>query len=83
MAVGVVLLLAVLALLAPPALSSASAQRATPTATIVQQAALLKQGKWRAMYATFTARFQTVAAVTFQHRDVAGTFSTAPASRRE
>jgi hypothetical protein len=42
------------ALLAPVA----SAQRSTPRATILQQAALLKQEKWRAMYATYTPRFR-------------------------
>ena len=36
----------------------ASAQRATPRATLLQQASLLKQAKWRAMYATYTARFR-------------------------
>jgi hypothetical protein len=42
------------ALLAPVA----SAQRATPRATLLQQAALLKQAKWRAMYATYTPRYR-------------------------
>lgn len=36
----------------------ASAQRATPRATLLQQAALLKQAKWQAMYATYTPRFR-------------------------
>jgi hypothetical protein len=42
------------ALVAP----AASAQRATPKATLLQQVALLKQAKWRAMYATYTQRFR-------------------------
>jgi hypothetical protein len=50
--VGLAVLVAVL--LVPVAL----AQSATPKAAINQQAALLKQAKWRAMYATYTARFK-------------------------
>jgi hypothetical protein len=49
-------LLAVLAvaLLAP----AAAAQGTSPRATLLQQATLLKQAKWRPMYATYTARFR-------------------------
>ncbi|HEX7256117.1 MAG TPA: hypothetical protein VF236_09345 [Gaiellaceae bacterium] len=36
----------------------ASAQGTSPRATILQQAQLLKQAKWRAMYATYTPRFR-------------------------
>jgi hypothetical protein len=50
--VGLAVLAAIL--LVPAAL----AQSATPKATINQQATLLKQAKWRAMYATYTARFK-------------------------
>ncbi|HET8651226.1 MAG TPA: hypothetical protein VFM13_01515 [Gaiellaceae bacterium] len=42
------------ALLAPVAL----AQGTTPKATLTQQASLFKQGKWKAMYATYTPRFR-------------------------
>jgi hypothetical protein len=59
MAVRVVLALAVLALLAPPAVSGAHEQRAQhPRTTLLRQASLLKQAKWREMYATYTARFR-------------------------
>ena len=59
MAVRVVLALAVLALLAPPAVSAVPEQRAQhPRTTLLQQASLLKQGKWREMYATYTPRFR-------------------------
>lgn len=44
----------VVALLAPAAL----AQGSTPKATITQQASLFKQGKWKALYATYTPRFR-------------------------
>ena len=47
-------MLIVLAFAAP----AAWAQRADPKATILQQIALYKQGKWRAMYATYTPRFR-------------------------
>lgn len=59
MAVRVVLAVAVLALLVPPAVSAVPEQRTEhPRTTLLRQAALLKQGKWRAMYATYTARFR-------------------------
>ena len=59
MAARVVLAFAVLALLAPPAVSGADAQRAEhPRTTLLRQASLLKQGNWRAMYATYTPRFR-------------------------
>ena len=54
MTLRAVIVVLTIALLAPVA----SAQRATPRATILQQTSLLKQGKWRAMYATFTPRFR-------------------------
>jgi hypothetical protein len=51
------ILIAVLALaLVAPAASAPSAS--TPRATILQQVSLFKQGKWRAMYATYTPRFR-------------------------
>jgi hypothetical protein len=43
-----------LALLAP----TASAQGTSPRSTLLQQASLVKQAKWRAMYATYTPRFR-------------------------
>ena len=59
MAVRVVLAVAVVALLAPPAVSAVPEQRAQhPRTTILRQASLLKQAKWRAMYATYTPRFR-------------------------
>ena len=45
---------AAVALLAPVAL----AQSSTPKGTLIQQASLFKQGKWRAMYATYTPRYR-------------------------
>lgn len=36
----------------------ASAQKTTPRATLLQQATLIKQAKWRAMYATYTQKFR-------------------------
>ena len=36
----------------------AGAQGTSPRATLLQQAQLLKQAKWRAMYATYTPRFR-------------------------
>ena len=47
-----------LALIALVAVPIASAQGTTPRATLLQQAQLLKQAKWRAMYATYTPRFK-------------------------
>jgi hypothetical protein len=48
-----------LALLAPTATSGAAQQRTeNPRSTLLRQAGLLKQAKWRAMYATFTPRFR-------------------------
>jgi hypothetical protein len=58
MALRVVLALAVLALLAPPAVSGAQQQGQNPRATILRQVALFKQANWRAMYATYTPRFR-------------------------
>jgi hypothetical protein len=59
MALRVTLAIAVLALLAPPAVSGAHEQGAQdPRATIRLQASLLKQAKWREMYATYTPRFR-------------------------
>ena len=49
----------VAALLAVAALAPiASAQGTSPRATLLQQAAQVKQAKWRAMYATYTPRFR-------------------------
>ncbi len=59
MAVRVVLAVAVLALLAPPAVSAVPEQRTQhPRTTLLRQASLLKQANWRAMYATYTPRFR-------------------------
>jgi hypothetical protein len=59
MALRVVLALAVVVLLAPPAVSGASEQQAVhPRTVLLRQATLLKQAKWREMYATYTARFR-------------------------
>jgi hypothetical protein len=55
MAVRVVVAVFALALVAPAA-SAPSAS--TPRATILQQVSFFRQGKWRAMYATYTARFR-------------------------
>ena len=48
------------ALLAVALLASAAsaAGGSSPSARLQQQASLFKQGKWRAMYATFTPRFR-------------------------
>jgi hypothetical protein len=60
MTLRVVVAVAVLALLAPPAVSAVPAQRAqNPKSTILRQVALFKQGNWRAMYATYTPRFRS------------------------
>jgi hypothetical protein len=48
----------VLGLIAVAAVPIASAQGTTPRATLLQQAQLLKQAKWRAMYATLTPGFR-------------------------
>lgn len=54
-----VLFVVVLALLAPSAVTGASTQRSQdPKTTLLRQATLLKQAKWREMYATFTLRFR-------------------------
>jgi hypothetical protein len=59
MALRVVLAVVVLALLAPPAISAGSQQRVeNPKNLLLRQSSLLRQGKWRAMYATFTPRFR-------------------------
>jgi hypothetical protein len=50
----VVVLVLTVALLAP----AAAAQSASPKATLLQQASLVKQAKWPAMYATYTPRFR-------------------------
>lgn len=48
-----------LAVLAPSAVTGASSQRSEdPKTTLLRQATLLKQAKWREMYATYTARFR-------------------------
>lgn len=53
------LFVVVLALLAPSAVTGASTQRSQdPKTTLLRQATLMKQAKWREMYATFTARFR-------------------------
>src|SRR5688572_28031394 len=48
------------ALLAVAVLASAAsaAGGSSPRALLLQQASLFKEGKWRAMYATFTPRFR-------------------------
>jgi hypothetical protein len=48
------IIILVAAVLVPVAL----AQSSSPKATLNQQAALFKQGKWRRMYATYTPRFR-------------------------
>jgi hypothetical protein len=59
MALRALIAIAAVALLAPPAVSGAHEQRAEhPRNTLLRQASLLKQGKWREMYATYTARFR-------------------------
>ena len=59
MALRALIAIAAVALLAPPAVSGAHEQRAEhPRTTLLRQASLLKQGKWREMYATYTARFR-------------------------
>ena len=45
-------------LIAVAAVPIASAQGTTPRATLLQQAQLLKQGKWRAMYTTYTPQYR-------------------------
>lgn len=53
------LFVVLLALLAPSAVTGASTQRAQdPKTTLLKQAALMKQAKWREMYATYTPRFR-------------------------
>lgn len=54
MALRFVLAALAVAVLAPVAL----AQSSTPKATLTQQASLFKQGKWKAMYATYTPRYR-------------------------
>ncbi len=52
-------LVVLLALLAPSAVTGAPTQRfQDPKTTLLTQATLLKQGKWREMYATYTPRFR-------------------------
>jgi hypothetical protein len=53
------LFVVLVALLAPSAVTGASTQRSQdPRTTLLRQATLLKQAKWREMYATYTARFR-------------------------
>jgi hypothetical protein len=53
------LIVVLLALLAPSAVTGASTQRSEdPKTTLLKQATLMKQAKWREMYATYTARFR-------------------------
>jgi hypothetical protein len=59
MALRALIAIAAVALLAPPAVSGAHEQRGEhPRNTLLRQTSLLKQGKWRDMYATYTLRFR-------------------------
>ncbi len=58
MALRAIALAALAVVLAAPASVASTSQAAEVRAVLVKQAGLLKEGRWRAMYATYTPRFR-------------------------
>jgi hypothetical protein len=58
MTLRAVLAVFVVAVLAPASVSATPQKTATPKDLVLRQTTLLKQGKWREMYASFTPRFR-------------------------